>query len=95
MKLNKKQIKNKKKKLKGIYNPISLFDTAVYRWKNKKAIFPYYGIQAYMGEFGGGKTISAVKEAKEILQNYPKAMFISNTIIDGVGNETHYFRKCR
>lgn len=86
--------KQKFKKLKGTNNPINIIKTAIYRAKNKRAIFPYYGIQAYMGEFGGGKTISAVKEAKEILQNYPKAMFISNTIIDGVANETHYFRKC-
>lgn len=44
-----------------------------------------------MGKFGSGKTLSGVKETIEILKNYPKAVFITNTIIKGIENKTYFF----
>lgn len=67
--------------MKGTKNPINLIKTAVYRKKHKKKNFPYYGIWAYMGEYGAGKTLSVVKKVKDILEKYPESAFISNTAI--------------
>ena len=77
--------------MKGTKNPTNLIKTAIYRRKNKKNTFPYYGIWAYMGEYGSGKTLSAVKECSEILTKYNKAIFISNTTIKGINNKTYIF----
>lgn len=44
-----------------------------------------------MGEYGSGKTLSAVKLSKEILDKYPKCIFITNTKIKGIKNQTYYF----
>ena len=90
----KKYLKNMNKKLikvKGTKNPINIIKTAIYRIKQKKEIFPYYGIRAYMGMFGSGKTLSAVRETKEILETYQEATFITNTSIAGIRNKTLYF----
>lgn len=43
------------------------------------------------GEYGSGKTLSVVRKVSDICNKYPKAVFISNTAIGGIGNETHYF----
>lgn len=77
--------------MKGTKNPINLIRSAKYRRKNKKKTFPYYGIWAFMGEYGAGKTISAVNKITDILNKYPKSVFISNTTIGGVRNETHLY----
>ena len=44
-----------------------------------------------MGEFGSGKTLSAVKQCFEILSTHPKAIFITNTEIKGIKNKVYYF----
>lgn len=77
--------------MKGTKNPISFFKTMKYRKSHKNKDFPYYGIQAFMGEFGSGKTLSAVKYCSEIFEQFPKAVFVTNTKIRGVTNETHFF----
>lgn len=77
--------------MKGTKNPINFFKTWNYRKKNKKKDFPYYGINAYMGEFGSGKTLSAVNFCADVLTNYPKTIFITNTVIKNVKNETYFF----
>lgn len=77
--------------MKGTKNPINLIRSAKYRRKNKKKTFPYYGIWAYMGEYGAGKTLSVVNKVTDILNKYPKACFVSNTTIGGIRNETHPF----
>lgn len=77
--------------MKGTKNPINLIKTAIYRRKNKRKDFPYYGINAYMGEFGSGKTLSAVNFCFDVLTKYPKTIFITNTKIKNITNETHYF----
>lgn len=76
---------------KGTRNPLSLFTSAKYRKQHKREIFPYYGIRAYMGAYGSGKTLSAVKETIEILTKYPKATFVTNTSITGIRNKTYEF----
>lgn len=83
--------------MKGVKNPISLFKTAKYRKKNKKKDFPYYGIHAFMGEFGSGKTLSAVKTAIEIVDKYPKTVLITNTIIKSLNDRenTYIFRNAK
>lgn len=77
--------------MKGTKNPINIIKTTVYRKKHRKKTFPYYGIWAYMGEYGSGKTLSAVNKITDILKKYPKARFISNTRISGIANETYYY----
>lgn len=77
--------------MKGTKNPINFFRTWRYRRKNRKKDFPYYGINAYMGEFGSGKTLSAVNFCSDVLNKYPKAIFITNTVIKNIKNETYFF----
>lgn len=81
--------------MRGTKNPINLIKTKYYRHKNKKNIFPYYGIKAYMGEFGSGKTLSAVNFSYDICEKYPNAIFISNTKIKGIKNDTYYFKSAK
>lgn len=78
--------------MKGTKNPINLFKTWKYRKKNKNKDFPYYGINAYMGEFGSGKTLSSVYFCTNVLKKYEKAIFITNTIIKNIDNETYIFK---
>lgn len=77
--------------MKGTKNPVNFFRTWKYRLDNKKKDFPFYGIHAYMGEFGSGKTLSAVKYCFDILTQYKNTIFITNTEIKGIGNKTFYF----
>lgn len=78
--------------MRGTKNPINYIKTLNYRHKNKKSVFPFYGIRAYMGEFGSGKTLSAVKECSDILEKYPNAIFMTNTSIKGIKNKTYEFK---
>lgn len=64
--------------MKGTKNPINLIKTAKFRKEQKKDSFPYYGLEAYMGAFGSGKTLSVVKKVLEITEKYPKATIITN-----------------
>ena len=77
--------------MKGTGNPINLIKSANYRRKHNKKLFPYYGIHAYMGPFGTGKTLSCVDKVTDILEKYKKAIFISNTKIKGITNESYFF----
>ena len=54
--------------MKGTKNPLNLFKTAFYRAKNNKKTFPFYGIHAYMGKFGSGKTLACVNKCYDILK---------------------------
>ena len=77
--------------MKGTKNPLNLFKTAFYRSKNNKKTFPYYGIHAYMGKFGSGKTLACVDKCYDILNSFSKCKFITNIEIKGVENETYFF----
>lgn len=77
--------------MKGFKNPINLLKTATYRKKNRKKDFPYFGIHAFMGEFGSGKTLSAVKTTIEIIEKYPKTILITNTIVKNIDSNTEVY----
>lgn len=77
--------------MKGTKNPINLIKSARYRKKNKKTVFPYFGIEAFMGKFGAGKTLGCVFKCITILQKYPKAILITNTVIVGIENKVYQF----
>lgn len=77
--------------MRGTKNPLNLFKTAFYRAKNNKKTFPFYGIHAYMGKFGSGKTLACVDKCHNILNSFPNAKFITNTEIKGIENETYFF----
>lgn len=77
--------------MKGTKNPINLIKSAKYRRKHKKKTFPYYGIWSYMGEYGAGKTLSAVNKITDILRKYPQTVFVTNTRIAGIRNEAHEY----
>lgn len=78
--------------MKGTKNPINLIRSARYRKKNKKTVFPYYGIEAFMGKFGAGKTLGCVFKCLTILQKYPNAILITNTAISGISNTVFEFK---
>lgn len=77
--------------MKGTKNPVNLFRTFKYRKQNKKKEFPYFGINAFMGAFGSGKTLSAVLFCTDVLNKYKNCIFITNTEIKNIDNKTYYF----
>lgn len=77
--------------MKGTKNPINYFKTMKFRQKQKLKNFPYFGIRAYMGEYGSGKTLSAVNFCYDVLNEYSKAIFITNTTIKGLKNDSYFF----
>lgn len=77
--------------MKGTKNPINLFKSARYRKKNKKTVFPYFGIEAFMGRFGAGKTLGCVFKCITILQKHPDCILITNTDIKGIENTSFRF----
>lgn len=77
--------------MKGTKNPVMLFKSARYRKKHSQNIFPYFGIEAFMGKFGSGKTLGCVLKCIDILNKYPDCVFITNTSIKGIDNVTYQF----
>lgn len=77
--------------MKGTKNPINLIKSARYRKKHKKTVFPFYGIEAFMGRFGAGKTLGCVFKCLTILQKFPDAILITNTDISGIDNVVYSF----
>lgn len=74
----------------GSKNPVNLVrslshDLSFYR-KNPDFFSPS-GIIVFCGAQGSGKTLSAVKLAKEMLREYPKAMICSNLQINGLDHD--------
>lgn len=81
--------------MKGTKNPFSLFSSARYRRKNHQDLFPYYGIEAFMGKFGAGKTLGCVFKCISICEKYPDCILITNTFIKGINNKTYYFESAQ
>lgn len=80
--------------MKGEKNILNIPKTRKFIKENKnKRYYPYSGIKTFLGSQGSGKTLTAVKEIKELLQEYPKLTFISNVKIEGIEN-ANYFRNC-
>ena len=73
--------------------PIEAIKTILWKRKQKKeGTYPYSGLEIFMGRQGGGKTLSASELIKRRLDEYPRCMFITNTEIKGIENETKYFK---
>lgn len=73
--------------LKGSLNPIQAGRSLVYKSKFRRAHPTYFdpsGLMIFCGPQGSGKTLSAVKYCKELVQKYPDCIFCSNVAIDGV-----------
>lgn len=51
--------------------------------KNKK-YYPYYGLETYVGGQGSGKTITAQRRVKQLIEKYPKVNLITNVKINGL-----------
>lgn len=68
--------------MKKEYNPITFFKTKKYvKEKKNEKYYPNFGLETYVGQMGGGKTISATKRILDILEKYPKLILISNVKI--------------
>lgn len=61
------------KKLKGIYNPINIIKTAIYRKKNKKAIFPYYRNRSIYGRIRRRQNNFSSKRGKRNTAKLPES----------------------
>ena len=59
--------------------------------KNHPDYFKPEGITIFSGSQGEGKTLSAIELIKNILVDYPKAVFCTNTEIKGIYNRTCEF----
>lgn len=81
--------------MKGTKNPINLIITSKYRRKNKKDTFANYGLYAFMGKFGSGKTLACVNTCFDILSKNEKTIFITNTEIKGLKNKTYLFNSAK
>ena len=65
----------------GSWNPKKLIETVIYKLRFARDNPDYFypaGIWVFCGPQGSGKTLSAVKCLREICNEYPKAMVVSN-----------------
>lgn len=77
--------------MKGDKNILNYFKTRHYlRKEQNERYYPYFGLETYVGGQGKGKTLSAVKRIKELLEQYPKVTFITNVKIDGIEKATYF-----
>lgn len=75
---------------KGSKNPIGAFQSLHFDsvfYQNNPDYFHPDGIWVFCGSQGSGKTLSAVKCAKELLRAYPKAQICSNVFIHGLDRD--------
>lgn len=73
--------------LKGSLNPINAGRSLHYKSQFRRAHPTYFdpsGLMIFCGPQGSGKTLSAVKYCRELVQKYPDCIFCSNVAIDGV-----------
>lgn len=74
----------------GSKNPVNVFRSISHDIKFYRSNPDYFdpaGIIVFCGAQGSGKTLSAVKLAKSILKEYPKAQICSNLIINGLDRD--------
>lgn len=57
-----------------------------------KEFFKYTGTQVYIGKQGSGKTYSAVRDVKRLLDMYPKAILVTNLKLNGITNKIYDFK---
>lgn len=73
--------------LKGSLSPVLPVQDLRYKAAFRKANPDYFdpcGLMIFCGPQGSGKTLSAVKYCREVLNSYPKCKFVSNVEIKGV-----------
>lgn len=78
----------------GSKNPKNIVDCIANNLEFNKQHPNYFkpeGITIFSGSQGEGKTLSAVEFCKNILIDYPRAIFCTNTAIKGIYNKTYEF----
>ena len=75
---------------RGSLNPRHLLDTLIYKIRFARDNPDYFypaGIWVFCGPQGSGKTLSMVQTLKAMLNDYPKALVVSNLDIKGLDRE--------
>lgn len=91
------KLKKKKKKyplLQGNKDFRNLIRTHKYKQEFLKTHPDYFkpsGFLTFCGDQGEGKTISAVQYIRQLTDEYPKAILVSNVEIKGINNTTYYY----
>lgn len=65
-------------------NPLGFADVLRERLLQDKTSFGYSGIWLYTGQQGSGKTLLAMHAVKQMLEEYPDALLVSNISVFGV-----------
>ena len=77
--------------LKGSLNPKNILDVFKYKLRFRKENPEYFypeGLLVFCGSQGSGKTLSAVQYVKKLCIEYPRAILVTNTKIDGLPAHT-------
>ena len=77
--------------LRGSLNPKDLIDIAKYKRRFRKENPEYFypeGLLVFCGSQGSGKTLSAVQYVKKLCIEYPRAILVTNTKIEGLPGHT-------
>ena len=77
--------------LSGSINPKNLIDLAKYKRNFRKENPEYFypeGLLVFCGSQGSGKTLSAVQYVKKLCIEYPRAILVTNTKINGLPAHT-------
>lgn len=77
--------------LRGSLNPKNLIDLAKYKRNFRKENPEYFypeGLLVFCGSQGSGKTLSAVQYVKKLCIEYPRAVLVTNTKINGLPAHT-------
>lgn len=77
--------------LRGSLNPKNLIDLAKYKRNFRKENPDYFypeGLLVFCGSQGSGKTLSAVQYVKKLCIEYPRAVLVTNTKINGLPAHT-------
>lgn len=97
IKIEKIKFKKRKKKYpllqgnKDIRNLVRVYKYKQEFLKNNPDYFHLSGFLTFCGDQGEGKTISAVQYIKQICEQYPKCVLVSNVEIEGIENTTYYY----
>lgn len=77
--------------LRGSLNPKNLIDLVKYKRNFRKENPEYFypeGLLVFCGSQGSGKTLSAVQYVKKLCIEYPRAILVTNTKINGLPAHT-------
>lgn len=77
--------------LRGSLNPKNIIDLVKYKRRFRKENPEYFypeGLLVFCGSQGSGKTLSAVQYVKKLCIEYPRAILVTNTKIEGLPAHT-------